>query len=72
MQAQLTEMYPYILNICIQRECTYTVVYPGFRGWGGGPGRIGGGNFFTLEKSNISRFFKLENFQKMFKKAMKN
>ena len=31
--------------------------------WGGGPGRLGGGTF-SLEKSKISRFFKLENFQK--------
>ena len=45
-----------------------SVVYTGFRGWGGVPGGMGGGYFFTLEKSKISRIFKLENFQKMLKK----
>ena len=35
-----------------------------------GPGRIEG-YFFTLEKSKFSRFFKLENFQKMFKNQLK-
>ena len=38
---------------------------------GGGPWRNGGGDFFTLEKSKFSRFFKLENFQKMLKKQWK-
>ena len=38
---------------------------------GEGPGSNGGGDFFTLEKSKISRFFKLENFQKMLKKQWK-
>ena len=43
-----------------------SVVYTGFRGWGGVPAGLGG-YFFTLEKSKISHFFKLENFQKMLK-----
>ena len=46
------------------------VVYTGFRGWGRVPGAMGG-YFLTLEKSKISRFFKLENFQKMLKKQWK-
>ena len=37
----------------------------------GGPGSNGGGTFFIGE-IKISRFFKLEKFQKMFKKSMKN
>ena len=41
------------------------VVYTGFRGWGGGPGSNGGGYVFTLEKSKIQRFFKLERFHKL-------
>ena len=36
----------------------------------GVPGAMGG-YFFTLEKSKISRLFKLENFQKMLKQSMK-
>ena len=31
-----------------------------------------GGVLFSLQKSKISRFFKLENFQRMLKKSMKN
>ena len=38
---------------------------------GGGPGRLGEGYFFTLEKSKISHFLKLENFQKMLKNQWK-
>ena len=41
-----------------------SVVYTGFRGWGGVPGAMGR-YIFTLEKAQISRFFKLENFQKI-------
>ena len=33
---------------------------------------MGGGYILTLEKAKISRFFKGENFQKVFKKSMKN
>ena len=40
-----------------------TVVYTGFRGWGV-QWAIGGWYSFTLEKPKISRFFKLETFQK--------
>ena len=43
------------------------VVYTGFRGWGGGVPPA----FFTLEKSKILHFFKLENFQKMLKNQWK-
>ena len=37
-------------------------------------GVMGGlwGYFVTLEKSKISRFFKFGDFQKMFRKSMKN
>ena len=35
--------------------------------WGGGPGSMGKSKNFSLEKSKISHFFKLENFQKMLK-----
>ena len=38
---------------------------------GGVPGAMGG-YFLTLEKAKISRFFKLENFQKMLKNQWKN
>ena len=38
---------------------------------GGGSRQAWGGYFFTLEKSKISHFFKLENFQKMFKNQWK-
>ena len=44
------------------------VVYTGLSGLGGGPGSNGGGYLLTFEKAKISRFFKLENFQKMLKK----
>ena len=37
----------------------------------GGGSREHGGGTFSLEKSNISHFFKLENFQKMLKKQWK-
>ena len=40
------------------------VVYTGFRGWGG-PASLG--VLFTLEKSKIFHFFKLEHFQEMLK-----
>ena len=49
---------------------TNSIYTRGFRGWVGIPGAMGGGFFFTLEKSKFSRFFKLENFQKV-KKATK-
>ena len=39
-------------------------------GWG--LGSNGGGYFLTLENAKISRFFKLENVQKMFKNQWKN
>ena len=39
---------------------------------GGGVPGSNGGILFELEKSKISRFFKLEKFHKMFKKSMKN
>ena len=48
----------------------YSVVYTGFCVWGGVPGAWGG-VLFSLEKSKISHFFKLENFQKNVKKSMK-
>ena len=45
-----------------------SVVYTGFCAWAGGPGSngpvLGGGVLFSLEKANILRFFKRENFQK--------
>ena len=44
-----------------------TGVYTGFGGWGGGPGKNGGWVVFSLEKSKIARFYKLENFLKMLK-----
>ena len=43
------------------------VVYTGFHGYGGGLHGAMGRDFFTLEKSKISRFCKLENFQIMLK-----
>ena len=49
----------------------YPVVYTGFWAWGGGHGSNGpvwGGVLFSLEKAKISRFFKLEIFQKILKK----
>ena len=47
------------------------VVYTGFRGWmGGGPGNKGG-VLFCIGEIKIFAFFKLENFQKVFKKSMK-
>ena len=46
-----------------------SVVYTGFWAWGGprSNGSVWGGVLFSLEKAKISRFFTLENFQKMFK-----
>ena len=51
------------------------VVYTGFWAWGGVPAAIvpfGGGVLFSLGKAKISRFCKLENFQKCFKNQWKN
>ena len=38
---------------------------------GGGPGSNGGGELFYIGEVKISRFFKLENFQKMLKNLWK-
>ena len=59
------------LSEIYDRQCL-AVVYTGFRGWGGSRQALGGGYFFTLGKSKISHFFKLDNFQKMFKKINEN
>ena len=46
------------------------VVYTGLRGWGV-PGGLGGGSFFTLEKSKILRFFQNRKISKNVKKSIK-
>ena len=50
-----------------------SVVYTGFWAWGvpGAMVPLGGGGLFSLEKAKISRFFKLENFQKILKNQWK-
>ena len=46
------------------------VVYTGFRGWGEGPGRLGGVLFYIGEIKNFA-FFQTRKFSKNVKKAMK-
>ena len=49
----------------------FSVVYLGFRGWGGGSREQWGGVFLTLEKAKFSRFSNLKIFKNV-KKSMKN
>ena len=53
----------YLWHLTTLAFCT---LYRILRLWGGGPGSNGGGTV-SLEKSKISRFFKVPNFQQMLK-----
>ena len=50
-------------------SASIAVVYPGFRGWGGGSGRNGGGTFLYWRNKKIS-IFKTQELS-IFSKAMK-
>ena len=48
------------------KENLLSVVYTGFRGWGGVPGVMGGGTFFIGENKNFA-FFQTRKFAKKLK-----
>ena len=48
------------------KENLLSVVYTGFRGWGGGPGRLGGVLFYIGENKNFA-FFQTRKFAKKLK-----